>query len=96
MRTKVVSTYSFHIFSNTFQTKKNIKKRRPKMSKIASRGPALKSYKCDYKLSSFRLRLSFCAQSSPEGREYFRKAVEVAKGKQLHFGMQLVKLLLSD
>ena len=31
----------FHFFSKTFQTKKKIKALRPKMTKIASRGPAL-------------------------------------------------------
>ena len=38
-------------------------------------------------------RLSFSAQSSPESREYFRKAMKAPKGKQLHFGMQIVKVI---
>ena len=66
MRTKVVS---FFIFFQDLSNKNKFKKLRPKMTKIASRGPALNSDKARSKLYSFRtllkriLKLAFFCQS---------------------------------
>ena len=56
MRTKVVS---FFIFSESFQTKK-IKALRPKMTKIASGGPAL-TIKALSLLSSMKTPVEVCS-----------------------------------